>query len=79
MEDRKSLLNSVNYRENKNSPQDQNRETRQQEYLPPKEDMMKELKEILASTEISAKEFLELWTAFDTDGEYTSNNSSMLL
>ena len=68
MEDRKSLFSSVNYYEN-NSPPDQNREARQQEYFAPKENMMRELKEILASTEISAKEFLELWTAFDTDGE----------
>lgn len=35
----------------------------------PKNCMIRELREILSSTEITAREFLELWTAFDSDGK----------
>ena len=37
------------------------------------------LKIILSSTEISPREFLELWNAFDSDGEYSSHFQSLNL
>ena len=71
MEDKKSL-HSLNYYDESAREQKQinNPPSHSSPHSSPKDHIMRELKDILASTEISAKEFLELWTAFDTDGGF---------